>query len=75
MKPNQRFIAGTTCPKCDQMDSLLLNLDDNSIQCVDCGFTQTADERDQQKSVASQSKSVPKKVDVSHIIRVNNLKE
>ena len=75
MKKNQRFIAGATCPKCHHMDSLLVNLDDESILCVDCDFTQTAAQRDQPATEQQTSKVVPKKVDVSNIIRVNNLKE
>ena len=82
MKPNQRFIAGAVCPKCQVMDSLLLNTLDQSIECVDCGYLQTESERDQEKSrqqaelQAEQpivNKVLPKKVNVSSVIRVTNL--
>ncbi len=76
MKPNRRFIAGATCPKCNDMDSLLLNSDDQSIECVECGFTQTQQERDvaQAEQQTKVQKSIPKKVEVSDIIRITNLK-
>lgn len=48
MKPNQRFIAGASCPNCGAIDSLLLNQDDQSIECVDCSYTSTAESRDSQ---------------------------
>ncbi len=82
MKPNQRFIAGAVCPKCEAMDSLLLNMLDQSIECVDCGYQQTELERDndkatqQAKQQADQpivNKVLPKKVNVSSVIRVTNL--
>jgi uncharacterized protein len=77
MQPNQRFIAGATCPQCGDMDSLLLNTQDQSIECVECNFTQTQQERDtlQQKPTQTINKTKPKKVAVSDIIRITNLKD
>ncbi|TQV88397.1 YheV family putative zinc ribbon protein [Aliikangiella coralliicola] len=79
MKPSQRFIAGAVCPECQSPDSLLLDSNDQSIECVDCGYTQTAEQRDtdsKRESEAQQSrrKSVPEKVNVSDIIRITNIK-
>jgi len=75
MKKNQRFIAGAVCPQCNEMDSLLLNNNDQSIECVDCGFQQSEDEREEQhKQKIEQTKTLPNKVDVSSIIRITNLK-
>lgn len=49
MKANQRFIAGAVCPACQAMDALQLDLDSQTIHCVDCGFSQTSEQRDQPK--------------------------
>jgi uncharacterized metal-binding protein (TIGR02443 family) len=50
MKPNQRFIAGARCPKCQSIDSLLINQDDQSIECVDCDYSETPEERDKKQN-------------------------
>lgn len=71
MKPEQRFIAGAICPECNAMDALLLNLNDQSITCVDCSYTQIAEQRD---SAHQQQKATqPKKVDAVNIIKVTNI--
>jgi len=78
MKPNQRFVAGAVCPKCDEMDTLLLNIDDQSISCVDCGYQQTESERDAEytaREEQSVKKVIPDNVNVSNIIRVTNIKD
>jgi uncharacterized protein len=82
MKKNQRFIAGAKCPECNEPDSMLLNLDDQSIECVDCGFSKTEAERNKETAEKNeQSGSVvvnkvpPKKVNVSSIIRVKQVDE
>ncbi|MET1255899.1 YheV family putative zinc ribbon protein [Aliikangiella maris] len=78
MQPNQRFIAGATCPNCNEMDSLLVNIDDESIECVDCGFAQTAQQRDEdakKKAEMPPPKTAPKKVNVSDIIRISEIKQ
>jgi uncharacterized metal-binding protein (TIGR02443 family) len=43
----KRFIAGANCPDCNDLDSLVLYSDDQSIACVSCDFTQTSQQRDQ----------------------------
>lgn len=75
MNSKQRFIAGATCPKCNAMDSLVLNLDDNSVHCVDCDYVQSAEERDQTSNQNIVEKTIPKKVEIDNIIRINNLEE
>jgi len=78
MKANQRFVAGAVCPQCDEMDSLLLNMDDQSIACVDCGFQQTESERDAEYTAREEQrvkKVIPNNVEVSNIIRVTNIKD
>ncbi|WP_444996506.1 YheV family putative metal-binding protein [Aliikangiella sp. IMCC44359] len=74
MKPNQRFIAGATCPNCNEIDSLVINTQDQSIECVDCQYIQTSEQRDNKEKVFKPEKSIPEKVNVSDIIRINNLK-
>lgn len=79
MKSNKRFIAGATCPGCNEIDSLLLNIDDQGVECVDCGYTQTARERDHEKkhtqvSQSAVKKMIPGNVEVSNIIQVTNIK-
>ncbi len=38
-KRKRRFIAGARCPKCEQMDTLMLYLQNNveKVECVACG--------------------------------------
>lgn len=42
-KNKKRFIAGATCPKCNQLDSIALTLENavETLTCVSCGYTQT----------------------------------
>ena len=35
----RRFIAGAVCPRCGEMDKLVVNLDTDTRECVACGFT------------------------------------
>ena len=50
MQPRQRFIAGAICPQCKAVDALVMLLDDDSIKCVECDYTQTTEQRDQPKT-------------------------
>ncbi len=43
----KQFIAGAVCPSCSEMDSLVLYVDDQSVECVSCDYTQTSQQRDQ----------------------------
>ncbi|MCW8880184.1 MAG: YheV family putative metal-binding protein [Kangiellaceae bacterium] len=70
MKPSQRFVSGATCPKCGEQDSLLIDSEDQSIECVDCGFTQTPEQRDEKNSAKS-----PSKVKAGDIIDITQLKD
>ena len=36
----RRFIAGAVCPRCAQMDKIVVNLDTNQRECVACGFSE-----------------------------------
>ena len=40
----QRFIAGAVCPKCQQQDTLAVQIDEQGEQqvvCVNCGYHQS----------------------------------
>ena len=34
----KRFIAGAVCPRCGLMDKLAVDSDDQTRECVSCGF-------------------------------------
>ena len=36
---SRRFIAGAVCPRCGEMDKLLVDTQSNSRECVRCGFS------------------------------------
>lgn len=36
----RRFIAGAVCPRCGVMDRLLVDLETERRECVDCGFSE-----------------------------------
>jgi len=38
--PRRRFIAGAVCPRCSEMDKIVVNLDTDSRECVACGFNE-----------------------------------
>lgn len=42
-KNKKRFIAGATCPKCNELDSIALTLENavETLRCVSCGYTQS----------------------------------
>ncbi|MFQ3176614.1 MAG: putative metal-binding protein (TIGR02443 family) [Psychromonas sp.] len=42
-KNKKRFIAGATCPKCNELDSIALTLENavETLRCVSCGHTQS----------------------------------
>ena len=35
----RRFIAGAVCPRCSQMDKIVVDLDTDMRECVACGFS------------------------------------
>jgi len=56
----------------------MVDLTDQHIECVECGFSQSEAERDAEnanRQTETVVKSTPKKVDVSTIIRVKNVNE
>lgn len=34
----RRFIAGAVCPRCAEMDKIVVDLDSDERECVACGF-------------------------------------
>ena len=36
----RRFIAGAVCPRCAQMDKIIVDLDTDQRVCVSCGFSE-----------------------------------
>ncbi|PKF56752.1 DNA-binding protein [Alteromonadales bacterium alter-6D02] len=43
MQRKKRFIAGAKCPKCHELDSLMLYKENDveKIECVECGHKQS----------------------------------
>lgn len=51
----KRFIAGAVCPKCAEMDRLVMyrnEADEEVRECISCGFVQTSTEQKQEDSLA-----------------------
>jgi uncharacterized metal-binding protein (TIGR02443 family) len=36
----RRFIAGAVCPRCGQMDRIVVDFDTDRRECVACGFSE-----------------------------------
>ena len=50
----RRFIAGATCPQCQQMDKLVMFDDEQHVrfrECVACGFKEQLDDMPTQKEI------------------------
>ncbi|WP_196139154.1 YheV family putative zinc ribbon protein [Aliikangiella sp. G2MR2-5] len=76
MKPTQRFVAGAVCPQCNEQDALLIDSKDQSIECVDCGYTQSAEQRDTKKDESKQSKvSGAQKHKPENLINIKQIEE
>ena len=52
MKQKKRFIAGASCPECQQVDTMMLykEHDVEKVQCVQCGHIMTQPENAVQAS-------------------------
>ena len=42
----RRFIAGAVCPRCGEMDKLVVDTDTDQRECVKCGFNEARPGRD-----------------------------
>jgi uncharacterized metal-binding protein (TIGR02443 family) len=40
----RRFIAGAVCPRCGEMDRVVVDLDSDRRECIACGFSQARPE-------------------------------
>ncbi|MFC3152657.1 YheV family putative zinc ribbon protein [Litoribrevibacter euphylliae] len=52
----KRFIAGAVCPRCSEMDKIVMYTDDNGVQtkeCVACGFSENMKDLEQQQELAT----------------------
>jgi uncharacterized metal-binding protein (TIGR02443 family) len=52
----RRFIAGAVCPRCSEMDKIVMFTNDDGVQtkeCVECGFTETIQDLQQQEELAT----------------------
>ncbi|TXS92318.1 YheV family putative zinc ribbon protein [Parahaliea aestuarii] len=36
----RRFIAGAVCPRCSEMDTIVVDADTDERECVACGFSE-----------------------------------
>lgn len=36
--PTRRYIAGAVCPRCGQMDKIVIDMETDQRECVACGF-------------------------------------
>jgi len=54
-KRPRRFIAGAVCPKCSEMDRIVMytnNDGDEVRECISCGYSQTSTEQAQEDAQA-----------------------
>jgi len=60
----RRFIAGAVCPRCAQMDKIVINLDTDQRECVACGFSEARPEdvRDTPVAAGDQSEGAVKEL-------------
>jgi uncharacterized metal-binding protein (TIGR02443 family) len=52
----KRFIAGAVCPRCSEMDKIVMYTDDAGVQtkeCVACGFSENMKELEQQQELST----------------------
>lgn len=38
--PPRRFIAGAVCPRCGKMDKIVVDMESQTRECIDCGFSE-----------------------------------
>ncbi len=54
----RRFIAGAVCPRCAQMDKIVIDLDTDTRHCVSCDFSEDRPEGGAQQPLGPQPKEV-----------------
>lgn len=53
----RRFIAGAVCPKCSEMDKIVMytnDADEEVRECVSCGYSQTSTEQAEEDRQANE---------------------
>ncbi|MEM6301565.1 MAG: YheV family putative zinc ribbon protein [Pseudomonadota bacterium] len=51
-KPTRRrFIAGAVCPRCAEMDKIVINLETDRRECIACGFSEARPEPPTQQEI------------------------
>lgn len=55
----RRFVAGAVCPRCEQMDKIVIDLDTDRRVCVHCGF---AEDRPGLPQAVSKASELPTRV-------------
>jgi uncharacterized protein len=40
-KHHRRFIAGAVCPRCGKMDKIVVDMETQRRECIDCGFNES----------------------------------
>ena len=73
-KRKKQFIAGAVCPKCSDVDSLILYPESQTIECVSCGFKQNPSQRDESSKVESAAKTHAK-IGSNQAIKITNLSD
>lgn len=55
-RSHRRFIAGAVCPRCGKMDKIVVDMQSQTRECIDCGFTEgrPTDDRASQDAPAAE---------------------
>lgn len=61
----RRFIAGAVCPRCGKMDKIVVDMDTQTRECIDCGFNEgrPADKRNQPELPTRVSRAAARRVE------------
>lgn len=69
--PSRRFIAGAVCPRCSQMDKIVVDLETDARHCISCGFSEARPAADQSAPISD----VPTRVNRAAARRVETPSE
>lgn len=53
VRAGRRFIAGAVCPRCGEMDKIVVNNDSDNRECVSCGFSEARPGDEQPKELST----------------------
>ena len=72
----RRFIAGAVCPRCGEMDRVVVDLDTDRRECIACGFSETRPETTAGRQVGPASpRELPTRVSRAAARRVETAAE